>query len=80
MGVYVVFYLEMSKLIRTFVKITYTPCYMNVKLNNMKTKLVKTKYSDETFYVQLNEKLNIWERVDNGKYYYTDDLIFIRDV
>ena len=35
----------------------------------MKTKLVKTKYSDETFYVQLNEKLNIWERVDNGKYY-----------
>ena len=53
---------------------------MNVKLNNMKTKLVKTKYSDETFYVQLNEKLNIWERVDNGKYYYTDDLIFIRDV
>jgi hypothetical protein len=46
----------------------------------MKTKLVKTKYSDETFYVQLNEKLDIWERVDNGKYYYTDDLIFIRDV
>jgi len=46
----------------------------------MKTKLVKTKYSDETFYVQLNEKLNIWERVDNGKYYYTNDLIFIRDV
>ena len=31
MGVYVVFYLEMSKLIRTFVKkITYTPCYKYV--------------------------------------------------
>ena len=43
--------------------------------------LVKTKYSDETFYVQLNEKLDIWERVDNKlKYYYTDDLIFIRDI
>ena len=61
-------------------KLSYTPCYMNVKLNNMKTKLVKTKYADETFYVQLNEKLDIWERIDNGKYYHTDDLIFIRDV
>lgn len=43
-------------------------------------KLVKTKFSDETFYLQLNDKLGIWERIDNGKYYHADDLIFIRDV
>ena len=27
----------------------------------METNLVKTKYSDETFYVQYNDKLDIWE-------------------
>lgn len=43
-------------------------------------KLVKTKFSDETFYAQLNDKLGIWERIDNDKYYHADDLIFIRDV
>ena len=46
----------------------------------METRLVKTKYSDETFYVQYNDKLDIWERIDSTKYYHRDDLIFIRDV
>jgi hypothetical protein len=44
----------------------------------MKTKLVKTKYSNETFYVQYIDKLDVWERIENGKYYH--DLIFIRNV
>ena len=43
----------------------------------METRLVKTKYSDETFYVQYNDKLDIWERIDSTKYYHSDDLIFI---
>ena len=46
----------------------------------METNLVKTKYSDETFYVQYNDKLDIWERIGSNKYYHRDDLIFIRDV
>jgi hypothetical protein len=46
----------------------------------MKIKLVKTKYSDETFYVEYNDKLGVWERIGSSKYYHSDDLIFIRDV
>ena len=43
----------------------------------METRLVKTKYYDETFYVLYNDKLDIWERIGGGKYYHSDDLIFI---
>jgi hypothetical protein len=43
-------------------------------------KLAKTKFSDETFFVEFNKELNIWERIDNNKYYHEDELIFIRDI
>lgn len=43
-------------------------------------KLAKTKFSDETFYVEYNIKLGVWERIDISKYYHNDDLIFIRDL
>ena len=43
----------------------------------MKIKLVKTKTSNKIFYVKYNEKFDIWERIDNEEFYYTDDLIFI---
>lgn len=38
---------------------------------------VKLKYNDEYFYVTYNKDIDIYERVDNGKYYHFDDLIFI---
>ena len=44
------------------------------------TCLAQTKFSDETFHVKLNDELDLWERIDSGKYYHIDDLIFIRDI
>ena len=43
----------------------------------MKTQLVKTKYSDETFDVRYVDKLGVWVRIGSNKYYHSDDLIFI---
>ena len=46
----------------------------------MKIKLVKTIYSDQTFYVKQLEREDCWQRVGNNKYYPTRILIFIRNV
>lgn len=46
----------------------------------MKIHLVKTIYSDETFYVKELENKNFYKRIGNNKNYPAHILIFIRNV
>ena len=46
----------------------------------MKKYLVKTKTTNDTFYVYLNEKLDIYVSIIDKKFYYKDDIIIIREL
>jgi hypothetical protein len=45
-----------------------------------KIKYVKCKTTNDKFYVQWNDKSEVWDRIDIRKTYTNDDLIFIRSV
>ena len=46
----------------------------------MKNYLVKTKTSEEIFYVQYDEKLQYYISVIGNKIYHKDDIIIIREL
>jgi hypothetical protein len=66
-------------------KLSYTPCYKYVKLNNMGY-LVRLKNSDKSFYVKMKKSFEFgipsghWIGVEDEKIYHSDDLVFLQGV
>ena len=46
----------------------------------MKNYLVKTRTSDDTFYVYYDEKLGVYRAIGENMVYYKDDIIIVREL
>ena len=46
----------------------------------MKNYLVKTRTSDDTFYVHYDEKLGVYRGIGQNKVYYKDEIIIVREL